>query len=178
MLTPRRDCSIRLVVFSGLPGTGKSTLAEHAGRLLHSPVFSKDVLEATLWRSGIGREANSGFAAYELLTALARDQLRRRQSAILDSVATFERIRSTWRTLAVEHGAAIRVVECICSDVELHRARLGSRRRDIPGWYEVAWDEVERVRQNYEAWNDDRLVLDAAHPLDQNIALLDAYLTG
>jgi predicted kinase len=41
---------MKLVVFSGLPGTGKSALAEQAGRKLGIPVFAKDWLEATLLR--------------------------------------------------------------------------------------------------------------------------------
>ena len=66
----------QLVVVASPPGTGKSTFAEYAGRLLLCPVFSKDRLEASLRRSGIGREANSGWAAYDLLTTLAENQLR------------------------------------------------------------------------------------------------------
>ena len=46
-----------LVVFTGAPGTGKTTLATFASKWLNAPVFSKDELEATLWRSGIGRDA-------------------------------------------------------------------------------------------------------------------------
>ena len=42
---------MKLIVFSGLPGTGKSTLAEAVGRHLSIPVFAKDWLEATLLRS-------------------------------------------------------------------------------------------------------------------------------
>jgi len=42
-----------LVVFTGIPGTGKTTLAEQAARWLGAPLFSKDEIEATLWRSGI-----------------------------------------------------------------------------------------------------------------------------
>ena len=37
-----------LVIFTGVPGTGKTTLAEQAARWLHAPLFSKDELEATL----------------------------------------------------------------------------------------------------------------------------------
>src|SRR6266436_3844365 len=66
----------QLVVVTGPPGTGKSTFAEYAAQLLGCPVFSKDWLEASLWRSGIGRDTNSGWAAYELLTTLAENQLR------------------------------------------------------------------------------------------------------
>ena len=41
---------MKLIVFSGLPGTGKSALAEAVGRELGIPVFAKDWLEATLLR--------------------------------------------------------------------------------------------------------------------------------
>ena len=37
--------------------------------------IAKDVVEATLWRSGIGREQRSGWAGYELLGSLAEAQL-------------------------------------------------------------------------------------------------------
>src|SRR5829696_161901 len=41
---------MKFIVFSGLPGTGKSTLAEAVGRTLSISVFAKDWLEATLLR--------------------------------------------------------------------------------------------------------------------------------
>lgn len=125
------------IIFTGLPGTGKSTLAEEAATLLRCPLFAKDQLEATLRRSGIGADANSGWAAVELLNTLAREQLRRGQSAILDCVATFERMREPWRVLARTYGTRLRIVECVCSDETLHRARLEIRQRGIPGWPEL-----------------------------------------
>src|SRR6476661_7271178 len=42
---------MKLIVFSGLPGTGKSRLAEAVGRARGIPVFAKDWLEATLIKS-------------------------------------------------------------------------------------------------------------------------------
>lgn len=166
------------MVFAGLPGTGKSLLSEHAARRLGCPLFVKDRLEATLRRNGIGPENNSGWAAYDLLTTLADEQLKLGLSAILDSTATFESVRAAWRDAAARHGAAFKVVECVCSDVQLHRSRLAGRQRGIPGWDELSWEDVERVRRNYAPWTDDRLVLDAADPLDGNLAALGRYLAG
>jgi hypothetical protein len=51
---------------------------------------------------------SSGYFGYELLTTLAERQLATGQSVILDSVVSFERIRSQWRKLAERYGA-----ECV-----------------------------------------------------------------
>ncbi len=169
---------LTLILCAGLPGTGKSTLAEGLGRALGCPVFAKDWLEAALWRSGVGREQGSGWAGYELLTALAESQLRLGQPAILDCVAGREALRRQWRALAEQFQAGFRPVEYVCADTALHQARLAGRQRGIPGWYELDWAEVERVRAGYEPWEIERLVLDMAQPLVQNLQAALAYVKG
>lgn len=168
-----------LVVFSGLPGTGESTLAGAAAHTLHIPVFAKDWLEATLMRCGLTGLPNGkplGYAGYELLTTLAERQLQLGQSVILDSVASTVSIRQQWRELAERYEATWRVVECVCSDEALHRARLATRQRGIPGWHELTWAEVERVRTYYAPWGEERLVLDMTRPLSNNISIVLDYL--
>ncbi len=163
---------MKLIVFSGLPGTGKSTLAETIGKDLGIPVFAKDWLEATLLRSGLkptAEDKSLGYAGYELLTILAERQLMLEQSVILDSVAGSQTIRSTWQRLSTQYGADWYAIECICSDETLQRARLKDRERNIPGWHELEWSEVERVKQYYLPWEGERLVLDMALPLEENL---------
>jgi predicted kinase len=169
---------MRLIVFSGLPGTGKSRLAEALARDFGIPVFAKDWLEATLVRSELKptkEEKSLGFAGYELLTILAERQLMLGQSVVLDSVAASQTIRSTWRHLSDQYEADWRVIECICSDEALHRSRLKDRKRHIPGWHELEWSEIERVKRYYLPWEEERLVLDMTHPFDKNVSRAKAY---
>jgi predicted kinase len=169
---------MKLIVFSGLPGTGKSTLAETLGRYFGIPVFAKDWLEATLLRTGLKpmREDSSlGFAGYELLLTLAERQLMLGQSVILDSVAASQTIRSTWHKLAEQYRADWRVIECLCSDEAVHRRRLEGRKRDIPGWHELEWSEVERVKTYYTPWTGERLVLDMKNSLTDNLLKAKTY---
>lgn len=169
---------MKLIIFSGLPGTGKSTLAEAVGKDLCIPVFAKDWLEATLLRSGLRptvEEKSLGFAGYELLTTLAQRQLMLGQSVILDSVATSQSIRSEWRQLSDQYQADWRVIECICSDESIHRARLKKRKRNIPGWHELEWSEVERVKHYYIPWEGERLVLDMTNSFTKNLLKARIY---
>lgn len=170
---------MRLVAFSGLPGTGKSALAESVGRELRIPVFAKDWIEATLLRCELvptNQDKPLGSAGYQLLTVLAERQLMLEQSVILDSVASTQSIRSTWRELAEKYNAKWLVIECVCSDKQVHRARLSTRQRGIPGWHELDWSEVERVKGYYHPWDEDRLILDAMQPFEKNLELVFEYM--
>ena len=169
---------MKLIVFSGLPATGKSMLAETLAKSMAFPVFAKDWIEASLLRSGLtstGTESRLGITGYDLLTTLAERQLILDQSVILDSVASTETIRTTWRQLAKRFNADWRVIECTCTDESLHRSRLQLRERRIPGWYELTWSDVLGVKERYVAWKEERLILDMVNPFGENLAKAKAY---
>ena len=169
---------MKLIIFSGLPGTGKSTLAETIGRQFGIPVFAKDWLEAVLLQNGLQPTPNGkslGYVGYELLTVLAERQLMLGQSVILDSVVSMPTVREAWKTLAKKYHADWLVIECVCADETLHRERLGTRKRGIPGWHELEWSDVEKVKRYYQPWNEERLVLDMANPFIENISMIKSY---
>ena len=172
---------MKLIVFSGLPGTGKSTLAEAVGRRLSIPVFAKDWLEGTLLRSELipsNPEKPLGSAGYELLTTLAERQLMLGQSVILDSVASTKSIRNMWKRLSEQYDAEWCVIECICSDESLHRSRLSKRERKIPGWHELEWSDIEKVMGYLSPWEEEHLVLDMINPFEENFTKAICYCKG
>jgi predicted kinase len=163
----------KLVVLSGLPGSGKSMLAEGISRSLSIPVFSVDPIEAAMWRSGLAK-ADTGIAAYEVAIALADEHLRLGHSVIADAVNPVEAPRAAWRSLAAKHRADLKIIECVCTDEAVHRRRVETRLRAIDGMPEVPWERVLQRRAEYQAWADIRLILDTS--IDAPAKLLAAAL--
>jgi len=169
----------KLIIFAGLPGSGKSTFADYASTKLGIPIIAKDWVEAAMLRHGITKDMGSGSAAYDVLISLAEEQLQRNIPIILDSVSGSASLRKTWHKIAEKHGAELLVVECLCSDETTHRSRLEARKRHIDGWPELTWDDVLKVKANYAEWEKadrNRLTLDSMDNFEDNAAKLLAYL--
>jgi predicted kinase len=161
---------------SGLPGVGKSAIADALGRALGAAVLSVDPIEAAIWRSGVTPSFETGVAAYEVAAVLAEHQLALGLTVITDSVSSLEVARAMWRQAAARTGAERRVIEVVCTDEDVHRRRLASRARAIDGFPEPTWDDVHARRAEWEPWTEDRLVVDSVRPLEENVAQVLTYL--
>ena len=150
-----------LIVLSGLPGSGKSTVAEGLSRTLSIPLFSIDPIEAAMWRGGLSKD-QTGIAAYDVAIALADEHLRLGHSVIVDAVNPIEAPRAAWRSLAAKHRAEMKIIECVCADEAVHRQRIEARVRNIAGMPEITWARVLERRAEYEPWTDARLTLDTS----------------
>lgn len=167
-----------LVLVTGLPGTGKSTMADVAAAELGAPVLGHDwamsglrpypELQETL--DAMGRRGHRG-VGWSILWALARSQLRRDRPVVLDGVARAAEVAGC-RALARDEGARSFVAMTSCSDAALHRSRIEGRRRGIPGWYELDWDNVARARREWGVLDDVDVVLEATTTVAQNAAQL------
>lgn len=166
-----------LIVLSGLPGTGKSAIADGLARARRVPVFSVDPIESEIVRAGIPASFETGLAAYLVAERLADRNLAAGLDVVVDAVNSVEQARDMWRELAAKHGAELRIIECVVSDEDLHRARLASRRRDL-AIDEPSWNDVERRRAEWTPWPEPHLTLDAADPTDANLAKALDYVAA
>jgi predicted kinase len=171
----------RLVLVSGPTGTGKSVLANAIASDLMCAVDSFDWLMSALrgisevWKVVELPVERQRAVGWSLLTRLAEQELRHGRSLVLDLVAR-EQPRQEWISLANRYRARFSVIECTCGNAALQRERVEQRCRDIPGWYELTWSQVEASRTNYVALGQPKLVVDAVHPLEQNVAVVREYL--
>lgn len=161
---------------SGLPGVGKSALADAIGRALGATVLSVDPIEAALWQAGIARDQPTGVAAYQVADVLAREQIRLGGAVVIDAVNGVEIARAQWRAIAADFDVPLRIVEVVCSDIDLHRSRVTGRVRDLPGFPELTWPDVVVAAASFEPWTDDRLTVDSAGDLEANISRALGYV--
>jgi len=156
-----------LIVISGLPGTGKSSLADRIAAALVVPIFSVDPIESAILRAGIARSFETGLAAYLVAEVGAGSHLAHGGTAIIDAVSSVEYSKQMWRELAARHGTALRVIECTCTDEAVHRERLAKRDRGM-AFDEPTWESIEQRRAEYVPWREAVLVIDAMEPIEAN----------
>lgn len=167
-----------VVVVTGLPGTGKSTLADAIAASIGAPAFSGDWLMGALTPSRIlvDVERSASLSVYEgLLRSLFTRQVILGQSAIVDCVVDDETIER-WSGAVTELGGRLVTVECVCTDKQVHRSRVDGRVRGIPGWHEIDWNHVEFMRRELKPLHSPRLILDAVVPADVNLERALAHI--
>lgn len=147
-----------LYIFSGLPGTGKSTLAKRLAAELSAAYFRVDTLEQGL-RDVCKLEKIEG-EGYRLSHLLAQENLKVGNHVVADSVNPWELTRKDWNEVASSVGASFVNIEIWCSNVDEHKKRVESRNTEIPNLKLPTWEQV--LKRDYRAWNMPRIQIDTA----------------
>jgi predicted kinase len=163
-----------LIAFSGLPGTGKTTISRQLAARLAAVYICVDTIEQAIRNAGVLAQ-DVGTAGYNVAIALAETNLGLGLVVIVDSVNPVAESRAAFRAIAKKNGKRLTDVEIICSDKAEHRRRVETRTTDIPGNMLPSWDAVQT--HDYEPWLTPRLLIDtsATEPGDA-VAIIEQHV--
>ena len=168
--------TVSLVVVSGLPGVGKTTVATRLARRPQTPYVRVDLVEQTIvdWSS---LSHPLGPVGYAVAYQLAGQQLTLGLDVVVECVNPIAETRDAWLSTAEAAGGALCDVELVCSDPDEHRRRVDSRASDVAGLTKPRWSEV--LGREYEPWTREHLVLDTSElSIDEVVDRIIGQLDG
>ena len=148
-----------LIVFGGLPGTGKTTLAKSVARKYSAVYLRVDTIEAAIRTTEVLRE-DIGPAGYVVAYSLAEENLRLGHVVVADSVNPLQITRESWSLVARNAGVPLVEIELFCSDPLEHRRRIENKAPGLDGLPPLTWQSV--CDRTYEKWSTPHLVIDTA----------------
>jgi predicted kinase len=162
------------IIFGGLPGTGKSTLALGLARRLDAVYLRIDTIEQAILAAE-GHVGAVGESGYLVGYAVAVDNLRLGHTVVSDSVNPLQITRVAWRNVATRLGVTPVEVEVVCSDRLEHRRRVETRTADIPGHRLPTWQDV--MARDFEPWAGEHIRIDTAgRSVEQSLAALQELI--
>jgi len=165
----------KLIIFSGLPGTGKSTLAKRLARELRCPLLCIDDIVNNI-------PENPGVEFWdsqvEILLTLVETQLEIGLSVIVDSVF-MNTDRHHAQALAQKYQAHFRPIYTDLSDDKVWEQRITQRYLELNNPAVATWEQVQRQRSHFHNWEPDTaLFIDALKPVEQNYADVLRFATS
>ncbi len=149
-----------LIVFGGLPGTGKTTISRAVATRQSATYLRIDAIEQAIRNTGV-LVGDVGPAGYSVANVIAAANLAGGRVVVADCVNPVAESREAWKAIASRAEVRLIEIEVICSDPLEHRRRIEGRTSDIPGLVYPTWQAV--LERNYDRWEEAHLIVDTAH---------------
>ena len=156
-----------LVIFSGLPGTGKSILADRLARDLCWPILRIDDIAGDV---PPGADFRFWDEKILVLLTLVEAQLELGVSVIADSVF-MGKDRVHAQEIAFKNKTLFRPIYCFVSDETLWEKRVTERYHELDFPDVATWERIQHQRKWFAPWQEKTaLFVDAVNPAEQNYA--------
>jgi predicted kinase len=160
-----------LILVSGLPASGKTTLAQALAKSMGAQHFNSDRLRNMMGLRGQYMQEDKE-AVYHALLEHTREALDSQQDVIVDSTFYLESIREPFRRMAAAHKTPLHWV-VVKADEETIQARLQTPRPDSEADFAV----YQTIKAREEPLSDPHLTLwSDEQSMDEMLEAVKAYI--
>lgn len=164
-----------IVVFSGLPGVGKTTIAKHIATYLSAVYLRIDSIEQALKNTQNITELPVGSEGYFLANNIALDNCKLGNSVIIDCVNPLPLTRQIWLDTAEKTNQELISIELFCSNQHKHCQRVKERESDIVGLVPPSWNKI--INRDYIPWDNATIKIDTSvYSIKQSITKILSYI--
>jgi predicted kinase len=177
-----------LTILSGLPGCGKTTMAELLVKELKIPILAVDDVVDAIPAQMMRHSDRFWEDMVHILLHLADSQLAWGNSVIVDSVfmgVDATHAQHTWSDrrraydIARQRQVNFRPIYLYLSDETVWRERLARRAQLYPDAPAATWTQVAAQRQFFQAWKPNQaLWVDSVQSVADNLAQVLDFITN
>jgi predicted kinase len=177
-----------LIILSGLPGCGKTTLARLLVQELQLPILTVDDVVDAIPTHMTGHSERFWEDMVHILLHLVDSQLVCGHSVIVDSVfmgVDESQTQHSWSDrrrayeIAQQRGVNFRPIYCHISDETVWRERLAQRARQFPDAPVATWTQVDTQRRYFQPWQPGQaLFLDGLNSVEENFTTAIEFIVN
>jgi len=161
-----------LVIICGLPGTGKSTLAQELAKRWKAIHISSDSVRLRILKERTYSEKEKQMV-YEKMFEEARGLLKRGADAILDATFYQKNLREAARAMAETEKNGCILIECVLGEEKI-KERM-ERRKMGKNESEATFEIYKKVKEEFEEIEEKHLVINTEEPMEKQIEKAGQY---
>lgn len=159
-----------ILLFCGLPGVGKTTLARSVASSIGASILSSDKIRKELIRYPTYTRVE-GRLIYDVLMLLTKYLTAAGIDCILDATFNRERSRKEVKRLC-SNDVQLYMIECTCTE-NVILERLRNRKNDFS---DADYSVYSKMKSIYEPVQESHLVIDTSLPSDVNVQKVLSYV--
>jgi len=158
-----------LILVCGLPGTGKTTLAERIAREYNAVHLNTDIIRRKYLKERTYSEEEKKMI-YEKLFSEAGKSLKEEKTVVLDGTFYREELRDKAVSIAEEYE----IIECVL-DEEILKERIGKRAMcNVAS--EANYDVYLKVKKQFEPIEEEHLTIDTSLSKKEQMKLVNSWM--
>ena len=156
-----------LIVVTGLPGTGKTTIAEALAKDIDAVVFSTDKIRKMIFENPVYNEEDKRIVYNELFLRTGK-YLAMGKNVILDGTFYTKVLRERAKEVGKSFCEGVYFVYCETPE-ELLRERINKRKDKFS---DADYSVYLKMKKIFEEFKEDVIIIDTSNPVNTNIDII------